>query len=81
MTERADVQANPVSPPATPAPGPHPPLGTLHHVELWVPNLARATAQWGWLIVQLGYTPFRTGPTAAAGASATPTSSSRSHPP
>ena len=62
MTERADVQANPVTPPATPAPEPHPPLGTLHHVELWVPNLACATAQWGWLIVQLGYTPFQDWP-------------------
>lgn len=23
--------------------------GSLHHVELWVPDLARASAQWGWL--------------------------------
>ena len=62
MTERADVQANPVTPPATPAREPLPPFGILHHVELWVPNLPRATAQWGWLLAQLGYTPFQTWP-------------------
>jgi catechol 2,3-dioxygenase-like lactoylglutathione lyase family enzyme len=28
---------------------------TLHHVELWVPDLARATASWGWLLEELGY--------------------------
>ena len=64
MTERADVQANPVTPPAIPAPEPRPPppRGTLHHVELWVANLPRATAQWGWLLAQLGYTPFQDWP-------------------
>ena len=31
----------------------------LHHVELWVPNLARAHREWGWLLGQLGYEPFQ----------------------
>jgi catechol 2,3-dioxygenase-like lactoylglutathione lyase family enzyme len=29
--------------------------GSLHHVELWVPDLARAREQWGWLFGELGY--------------------------
>ncbi len=29
--------------------------GTLHHLELWVPDLARAEATWGWLLERLGY--------------------------
>lgn len=29
--------------------------GTLHHVELWVPNLHRALASLGWLLEALGY--------------------------
>jgi len=33
--------------------------GTLHHVELWVPDLGRATAEWGWLLTELGYQPFQ----------------------
>jgi catechol 2,3-dioxygenase-like lactoylglutathione lyase family enzyme len=33
--------------------------GLLHHVELWVPDLARARAQWGWLLGRLGYEPFQ----------------------
>ena len=24
--------------------------GSLHHVELWVPDLAPAGAEWGWLL-------------------------------
>ena len=36
--------------------------GSLHHVELWVPDLARATTEWGWLLGQLGYTPFQDWP-------------------
>lgn len=36
--------------------------GTLHHVELWVPDLARAKAQWGWLLVRLGYCQFQDWP-------------------
>ncbi len=62
MTERAGVQRNPATQHAIPAPGPRPPVGTLHHVELWVPDLARATAQWGWLLGQLGYAPFQDWP-------------------
>jgi catechol 2,3-dioxygenase-like lactoylglutathione lyase family enzyme len=33
--------------------------GTVHHVELWVPDLDRATTEWGWLLAELGYTPFQ----------------------
>ena len=33
--------------------------GTLHHVELWVPNLDRAAATWGWLLGELGYQFFQ----------------------
>lgn len=39
-----------------------PAQGSLHHVELWVPELARATTEWGWLLGQLGYTPFQDWP-------------------
>lgn len=39
-----------------------PPLGSLHHLELWVPDIERATAQWGWLLDQLGYQPFQEWP-------------------
>ena len=31
------------------------PVGVLHHVELWVPDLDRAVAEWGWLLTALGY--------------------------
>jgi catechol 2,3-dioxygenase-like lactoylglutathione lyase family enzyme len=33
--------------------------GLLHHVELWVPDLARATRSWGWLLTALGAEPFQ----------------------
>ncbi|AXI77421.1 VOC family protein [Peterkaempfera bronchialis] len=33
--------------------------GTLHHVELWVPDLGRALASLGWLLETLGYTVFQ----------------------
>lgn len=33
----------------------HAATGTLHHVELWVPDLTRAVASWGWLLGELGY--------------------------
>lgn len=36
--------------------------GTLHHVELWVPDLARAADQWGWLLGELGYAVFQDWP-------------------
>lgn len=36
--------------------------GTLHHVELWVPDIDRAATQWGWLLTELGYRPFQDWP-------------------
>ena len=39
-----------------------PARGSLHHVELWVPDLPRATTQWGWLLGQLSYAPFQDWP-------------------
>ncbi len=33
-------------------------IGALHHIELWVPNLHQAAADWGWLLGELGYRPF-----------------------
>jgi catechol 2,3-dioxygenase-like lactoylglutathione lyase family enzyme len=33
--------------------------GSLHHVELWVPDLARARGEWGWLLGELGYRQFQ----------------------
>ncbi|MDJ0342683.1 VOC family protein [Streptomyces sp. H10-C2] len=36
--------------------------GLLHHVELWVGDLAAATASWGWLLGELGYAPFQDWP-------------------
>ncbi|MFD7919928.1 VOC family protein [Streptomyces sp. NPDC059740] len=33
--------------------------GTLHHVEIWVPDLDRAVGSFGWLLESLGYTPFQ----------------------
>ncbi len=35
------------------------PTGAVHHIELWVPDLARAAAEWGWLLTELGYRPFQ----------------------
>lgn len=37
----------------------HSARGSLDHVELWVPDLARAREQWGWLLGELGYTQFQ----------------------
>jgi hypothetical protein len=36
-----------------------PQRGSLHHVELWVPDLGRAVREWGWLLGRLGYEPFQ----------------------
>lgn len=33
--------------------------GTLHHVEVWVPDLGRAIGSWGWLLESLGYQVFQ----------------------
>lgn len=28
----------------------------IHHLQIWVPDLARAEGSWGWLLEQLGFT-------------------------
>ncbi|CAM5563744.1 hypothetical protein GCM10010329_70230 [Streptomyces spiroverticillatus] len=33
--------------------------GSVHHVELWVPDLAAAERSWGWLLGALGYVPYQ----------------------
>jgi catechol 2,3-dioxygenase-like lactoylglutathione lyase family enzyme len=33
--------------------------GTLHHVELWVPDLEEAVSSLGWLLERLGHTPHQ----------------------
>lgn len=33
--------------------------GVVHHIELWVPDLQRPVASWGWLLDALGYQPFQ----------------------
>jgi catechol 2,3-dioxygenase-like lactoylglutathione lyase family enzyme len=33
--------------------------GTLHHIELWVPDLDRAVTSFGWLLEALGHTLFQ----------------------
>src|SRR6187397_2293490 len=68
-SERAGFPA-PVSPRARPRPGRRPgrhrvnqpAAGSLHHVELWVPDLGRAIQEWGWLLGRLGYEPFQDWP-------------------
>lgn len=40
----------------------HAATGTLHHIELWVPDLERAVATWGWLLGELGYQPYQQWP-------------------
>lgn len=32
---------------------------SIHHLQLWVPDLRRAEASWGWLLTELGYEPAR----------------------
>jgi catechol 2,3-dioxygenase-like lactoylglutathione lyase family enzyme len=39
-----------------------PPTGTLHHVEIWVPDLQRAVESWGWLLESMGYEQFQDWP-------------------
>jgi catechol 2,3-dioxygenase-like lactoylglutathione lyase family enzyme len=39
---------------------PVPSVGQIHHVELWVTDLARAERSWSWLLTALGYEPFQT---------------------
>jgi len=31
----------------------------VHHVELWVPDLAAAVPGWDWLLTELGWEPFQ----------------------
>jgi catechol 2,3-dioxygenase-like lactoylglutathione lyase family enzyme len=31
----------------------------LHHIELWVPDLARGERSWGWLLTRLGAEPYQ----------------------
>lgn len=33
--------------------------GLLHHIELYVSDLNRTVEFWGWLLEELGYTPFQ----------------------
>lgn len=35
------------------------PVGAIHHIEIWVPDLGRAIAAWGWLLTELGYARFQ----------------------
>ncbi|MFD5872230.1 VOC family protein [Streptomyces sp. NPDC060322] len=35
---------------------PAPIPGTLHHIEIWAPNLDRTVSDWQWLLEDLGYT-------------------------
>lgn len=49
-----------MTPPSdTETPAPH---GLLHHVELWVPDLARAEKSLGWLLGRLGWSEFQRWP-------------------
>jgi len=34
----------------------------VHHIELWVPAIDRAAAEWGWLLTELGHQPFQAWP-------------------
>ncbi|MFJ4970315.1 trifunctional class I SAM-dependent methyltransferase/NUDIX hydrolase/VOC family protein [Streptomyces sp. NPDC088755] len=33
--------------------------GRVHHIELWVPDLAGAERRWGWLLERLGHRPYQ----------------------
>ena len=37
-------------------------VGSVHHLELWVPHLGRAKQEWGWLLGRLGYRPYQDWP-------------------
>jgi len=53
--------ANPAGDEPVPAADP-PAVGTIHHVELWVPDLDRAVVSWGWLLTTLGYRMYQDWP-------------------
>ena len=38
------------------------PVGLLHHVELWVPDLESSRVRWEWLLTALGYERFQSWP-------------------
>ncbi|MFD3609459.1 trifunctional class I SAM-dependent methyltransferase/NUDIX hydrolase/VOC family protein [Streptomyces atroolivaceus] len=44
---------------AVPLPVAASPTGRLHHIDLWVPDLAEAEAEWGWLLGELGHVPYQ----------------------
>lgn len=37
-------------------------MGGLHHVEVWVPDLAKSIRGWSWLLTELGWQPFQSWP-------------------
>ncbi|MDA8062958.1 MAG: GNAT family N-acetyltransferase [Actinomycetota bacterium] len=39
-----------------------PRAGDVHHIELWVADLAAAAERWGWLLGALGYQPYQDWP-------------------
>ena len=41
------------------ATSPRPEPAVVHHIELWVPDLARAERSWGWLLTRLGAAQFQ----------------------
>jgi catechol 2,3-dioxygenase-like lactoylglutathione lyase family enzyme len=56
LPDSPSASADVVSGPPAPLPG------SLHHVELWVPDLARAVVSFGWLLGALGYELFQDWP-------------------
>lgn len=32
---------------------------SIHHIQIWVPDLGRADRSWGWLLTEVGFTPGR----------------------
>jgi catechol 2,3-dioxygenase-like lactoylglutathione lyase family enzyme len=38
-------------------------MSGLHHIELWVPDIAAARDSWGWLLTELGWTVSELGET------------------
>lgn len=42
----------------TSVPEPASKIGLLHHIELYVSDLERSTAFWGWFLESLGYEPY-----------------------
>lgn len=44
---------------AVPLPAAVTTTGRVHHIELWVADLAAAEAEWGWLLGELGHVPYQ----------------------